>query len=226
MMPFALKIFQANLSARATSKPVARRGVIGAMAAFIGFGWLSITPALADEAAEQFMQRVLADANKAMNQSSRDQQFAAIDQLVDDHVDMRRTGRFTLGQYARRMSDDQAKRFYPLFRDYATTIYQEILSEYTGEVLEVSGSIDRSAKDIIVNSKVAASNTGDRFSDTVIQWRLYKNAQGYKVVDAGANNIWLAIEQRSQFTSVIANNGGGSQGIDALINQLEERVGR
>ena len=45
------------------------------------------------------------------------------------------------------------------------------------------------------------------------------------VVDAGADNIWLAIEQRSQFTSIIANNGGGAKGIDALLEQLREQVG-
>ncbi len=35
----------------------------------------------------------------------------------------------------------------------------------------------------------------------------------------------VAIEQRSQFTSVIANNGGGAKGIDALLAQLREQVG-
>ena len=45
------------------------------------------------------------------------------------------------------------------------------------------------------------------------------------VWDAGADNIWLGIEQRSQFESIIANNGGGVAGIDALIAELKAKTG-
>ena len=44
------------------------------------------------------------------------------------------------------------------------------------------------------------------------------------IFDAGANEIWLAIEQQEQFTSIIANNGGGVKGIDALIEDMKARL--
>lgn len=206
-------------------RPVLRRTVLALLGGSIPALALSAPARASDAAAEQFMAAVLVDANAAMAEADTKRQFDLIDTLVDRHVDMRRTGRFVLGRYARQMSDEQAARYYPLFRKFATVIYQNILSEYNSERLQVTGSVARSARDIIVNSKVENAKPGDRFADTVFQWRLYRSADGLKVVDAGANNIWLAIEQRSQFESVIANNGGGTKGIDALISQLKDRVG-
>ncbi len=181
------------------------------------------TPSATSEA-ESFMAAVLSEANEALKLEDREAQREAIDRLVDRHVDMRRTGRFTLGQYARQMTQDQAARFYPLFDSYATLIYQDILSEYSDEALTVTGAIQRSPRDTIVKSKVVGARPGSQYGDTIVYWRLFKEPGGFKVVDAGANNLWLGIEQRSQFTSVIANNGGGQAGIDALLDQMEKRV--
>ncbi|WP_411820765.1 ABC transporter substrate-binding protein [Hyphococcus formosus] len=186
---------------------------------------LSAQPAFADKSAENFVQAILDEAEPALSISDRDEMFAAIEVLVDKHVDMRRIGRFVLGQYARQMTDEQAAAYYPLFQRYATQIYQNTLSDYAGQRLNVTGSVDRSERDIIVNSKIENPEPGDPFANAVIHWRVYRSRDGdMTVVDAGADNVWLAIEQRSQFTSIIANNGGGERGIDALIAELKNRV--
>ena len=90
----------------------------------------------------------------------------------------------------------------------------------------MKNSVDRSERDIIVNSEIVNADPGDSFADITIHWRVYRSREGeMTVIDAGADNVWLAIEQRSQFTSIIANNGGGAKGIDALLVQLREQVG-
>lgn len=184
------------------------------------------TPAMADDAAEKFVSDILAEAEPALTSNDRDEIFEAIQKLADEYVDMRRVGLFTAGQYARQMSDEQRTEYLRLFRIYATLVYQKSLSEYTGQRLEVIGSVDRSERDIIVNSQIADASAGSGAADLLVHWRVYRDSEGeMSIVDAGANNVWLAIEQRSQFTSVIANNGGGSKGIDALIAQLREQVG-
>ncbi len=190
------------------------------------FAMFALAPAYADEAAEAFVQAVLDEAEPAFNLTDEDARLEAITALVDKYVDMRKVGFFTLGQYARRMSDEQKAAYFPLFRKYATLIYRDALSEYSGERLVVTNSIDRSERDIIVNSEVAGAQPGQQFANLVVHWRVYRSRDGaMSVVDAGANDIWLAIEQRSQFTSIIANNGGGAAGIDALIAQLRKQVG-
>ncbi|NNL88732.1 MAG: ABC transporter substrate-binding protein [Marinicaulis sp.] len=194
--------------------------------AFAAAALSSPTVALADEPAESYIGAILVEAEPVLNAETEDAVLDGIADLVDKHVDMRRVALFTLGQYARQMTAEQREEYLPLFKQYATIVYQNALSNYSGQRLEVTGSIDRSERDIIVNSKLADPNPGDPFADAVIQWRVYRSKDGdMAVVDAGADNVWLAIEQRSQFTSVIANNGGGATGIDALIAQMRKQVG-
>ncbi|MEZ5893710.1 MAG: ABC transporter substrate-binding protein [Parvularculaceae bacterium] len=184
-----------------------------------------IMPAAADQAAEAYVQAILDEASPAMKGGDHDELMKTMKALVDKYVDMRKIGRFTLGQYARQMTDAQAAEYFPLFDRYATNIYQNTLTDYAGEPLKVVGSVDRSEKDIVVNSKLANPEPGSQYADTIIHWRVYRDSAGaMSVVDAGADNVWLAIEQRSQFTSIIANNGGGERGIDALIAELKTRV--
>ncbi len=183
--------------------------------------------AAADDEAELFVQGILDQAEPHLAAATETERFDGIADLVDEHVDMRRVSRFVLGQYARKLSDAQKAAYDPLFRQYATQVYQNVLSEYAGETLKVTGSVDRSERDIIVNSKIANPKPGSSFADLVVHWRVYRNRDGaLTVVDAGADNVWLALEQRATFTSVIANNGGPPVGIDALIADLHEKTGK
>lgn len=198
--------------------------IIGAIAAGVAMLGL-MAPAAADDEAELFVQGILDEAEPHLAAPTQEERFAGIAELVDQYVDMRRVSRFVLGQYARKLTDDQKAAYDPLFRKYATQVYQNVLSEYAGETLKVTGSVDRSERDIIVNSKIANAAPGSNFADIVVHWRVYRNRDGkLAIVDAGADNVWLALEQRSAFTSVIANNGGPPAGVDALIADLREKT--
>ncbi len=196
--------------------------------AFAAVAIASMTaPARADEAAEKFVAGILVDANAVFSAPDIATRNAGIETLVDKYVDMDRVARFALGQYVRQASDAQMAEYLPLFRKYATSVYQATLDPYSGEQLEVIDSADRSERDFIVNSKVVGAKPGSQYADLVVHWRLYRAADGKQsVVDAGASGVWLAIEQRSTFTSVIANNGGGSAGIDALIVDLKAKTNK
>lgn len=205
---------------------ISRRAAL-AFGAFGAFTLSTLIPsqsALADDAAEAFVGNVLEEANMVFEAETQAERFEGIASLVDNYVDMKRVGLFALGQYARRLSPEQKEAYLPLFRQYATQIYQKSLSEYSGQKLGVTGSVDRSERDIIVNSEIIGAKPGDPFADITIHWRIYRRDGKMVVVDAGAEGVWLAIEQQSQFKSIISNNGGGAQGIDALIADLKQRV--
>lgn len=203
----------------------ARRSFLRIAAAGVAACFIAVTPAAADDAAEAYVQNILDEAEPILAGADREAMLDSVEALVGKYVDMRRIGRFVLGQYARRMTDAQEQAYYPLFDRYAKMIYRNTLSDYAGERIVVTGSIDRSERDIIVNSKLANPEPGSAFANATIHWRVYRSRDGeLSVVDAGADNVWLAIEQRSQFTSIIANNGGGEQGIDALINEIRTRL--
>ena len=204
-----------------------RRSAFHFAAAFASASMLALAsqPAAADQASEAYMQSILDEAEPLLALGDHDAMLDGIEKLVGEYVDMRRIGRFVLGQYARQMTDEQAEQYFPLFTRYATLIYRNTLSDYAGERLTVTGSVDRSERDIIINSKLANPEPGSAYANTVIHWRIYRSRDGeLSVVDAGADNVWLAIEQRSQFASIISNNGGGVKGIDALIAEIRDRV--
>lgn len=180
----------------------------------------------ADQPAEEFVGRVLQEANAGLGAASEAERSDAIERLVNAYADLDRTAVFALGQYARQITPEQRQEYLPLFRRYATTIYQSILADYQGEQLAVSGSVDRSARDIIVNSRIVNAAAGSPLANVTIHWRVYRAPSGEQaIIDAGADGVWLAIEQQSQFKAVIANNGGGSKGIDALVADLKTKVG-
>lgn len=185
-----------------------------------------IAPARADEAAEKFIAAVLEESNAIFGNDDTASRNAGVEALVDKYVDMERVARFALGQYARQATPEQMAVYLPLFRRYATNVYQSTLQNYSGQKLAVTNSIDRNERDIIVNSKVVGAKPGDQYADLVVSWRVYRKPDGeQKIVDAGAEGVWLAIEQQSTFKSIIANNGGGAKGIDALIADLKAKVG-
>lgn len=184
-------------------------------------------PAFADEAAEKFVAGILTEANAVFESPDKAARDAGIEALVDKYVDIDRVARFTLGQYSRQATDAQMAEFKPLFREYATSVYQATLDAYSGEKLAVIDSVDRSERDFIVNTKVVDAKAGSQYADLVVHWRVYRAADGKQsIIDAGASGVWLAIEQQSTFKSVIANNGGGAAGVDALIADLKAKVGK
>lgn len=185
-----------------------------------------IAPAHADELAEAFIAGVLEESNAIFEDGDQAQRNAGIERLVDKYVDMERVARFALGQYVRQAAPEQMAVYIPLFRRYATNVYQSTLANYTGQKLAVTGSVDRNERDFIVNSKVVGAKPGDQYANLVVSWRVYRAPDGaQKIVDAGAEGVWLAIEQQSTFKTIIANNGGGAKGIDALIADLKSKVG-
>ncbi len=193
--------------------------------AMIAGAVLTAAPALADDETEQFIQSVLDEAEPYLDAPDQETQFDGIRQLVDKYVDMRRVGLFTLGKYARRITPEQKQEYLPLFKEYATGIYQDSLSTYAGEKLKVTTSIDRSTRDIIVNTEIIDAEPGSDLANMVVHWRVYRTRDGdLTIVDVGVDGIWLAIEQLEQFTSIIANNGGPPAGIDALIVDMREQV--
>jgi len=185
-----------------------------------------IAPAHADKLAEAFIAGVLEESNAIFEDGDQAQRNAGIERLVDKYVDMERVARFALGQYVRQAAPEQMAVYLPLFRRYATNVYQSTLANYSGQKLAVTGSVDRNERDFIVNSKVIGAKPGDQYANLVVSWRVYRGPDGaQKIVDAGAEGVWLAIEQQSTFKTIIANNGGGSKGIDALIADLKSKVG-
>jgi phospholipid transport system substrate-binding protein len=133
-------------------------------------------------------------------------------------VDARKTALFTLGVYRRGAPDSVIEPFVAAFTDYSTAIYETRLDEYKNATVKVTGSIDNKPNDVTVDALAEAPN----FREPVrLAFRLLGSNGNYKIVDVQVAGIWLSVEQRDQFASMLANNNGD---IPALTSSLIDRT--
>src|SRR5690606_22460307 len=166
------------------------------------------TPAFAagDQAAEAFVTKVSERAidiisDKSSSQSERE---AAFGKLLDETADMPRIAAFALGQYLRLPTAEQKNEYLKLVRAFVVKVYVTRLSDYHNEKLVITGSKPKGDKQALVDSQINFTNGREPVKVT---WWLVKDANGdYKIFDVNVVGIWLAQEQRSSFSSVIANH--------------------
>ena len=172
-----------------------------------------------DGDAETFVQteatKVLQVLNdRSMNLAQKKQTFHGV---VDQIADVPRITSFVLGKYRRSVTDDQYNAFTAAFRDYADSVYETRLGEYSGQTLRVTGSIVRQPGDVVVSSEV----TGGGKPPAPVNWRVIRGPNGYRAVDVQVAGVWLAITEQQDFVSTLDNHGGN---IDVLIKQLRRNT--
>ena len=138
--------------------------------------------------------------------------------FVNQTADVPRITSFVLGRYRRQVSPAQYRQFAEVFRQYADSVYEGRLGDYHGEKLQVTGSLVRAPGDVVVSSLVTG---GDFKGQPVVNWRVLKGADGWKIVDVQAQGVWLAVVEQQDFTSTLANANGD---INVLINQLRTQA--
>lgn len=134
---------------------------------------------------------------------------------VQSLADVDRITNFVLGRY-RRTADEQAlSTFRDTFREYAFSVYENELTNYAGQELEVTGSVTRRPGDFIVETKVTGGPEGREYD---VNWRVLESDGGdLQVVDVQVMGIWLAQTQREQITSVIGNARGDVSAATELL---------
>lgn len=183
----------------------------------------SNAPALAagDPAAEAFVTKVSERAidiisDKSASQSERE---AAFGKLLDETADMPRIAAFALGQYLRLPTAEQKDEYLKLVHAFVVKVYVTRLSDYHNEKLVITGSKPKGDKQALVDSQINFTNGREPVKVT---WWLVKDANGdYKIFDVNVVGIWLAQEQRSSFSSVIANHNGE---FSALLSHLKAQI--
>ena len=143
--------------------------------------------------------------------------------LVRASFDFQRIGMFALAKHRRQASREDVVTFLRAFENYAISIYQTRLGEYSGERLNVTASMIRKetakGREVIVASK---SSFSDGSAPWDVNWRVYARGGKYQIVDVQVAGIWMALEQRSQFSSIILREKGS---VAALTEILQEKAG-
>lgn len=139
-----------------------------------------------------------------------------VDQYLMPYVDFEKTTRLAAGRFWREATPAQREA---LVREFRGTLVRT----YSGAFREVNSSLDfrmlpfrgdASADDVVVRTQVVQ----DGVQPAVVDYRLERTSQGWKVYDISVEGIWLIQNYRNQFATVIQRSG-----IDGLIQILRER---
>jgi len=153
---------------------------------------------------------------KAMSDADRDAEFR---RLMKEGFDLALIGRFVMGVHWRRATDAEKAEYAPLFEDYVIRTYANRLTGYNDERFEVQSAKPDDDKDVIVVSLIHRSEG----APIKVDWRVRVSGDSPKIIDVIVEGASMAISQRSEFSSVIQNNGGQ---VAALIKLLRDKTAK
>lgn len=189
---------------------VSRRTILSAVGATAMTAALPLPQlAFATPGAEAFVRNV----GDQVLSAARAQSSSQFRSLLRQHADLRTIGLFVLGQYRRGLSSSQERQYLSAFENYIARVFLSNAAQLGGSNISVTGSQSRQDS-VIVASRV---EFGGGRAPIPINWRLIERGGGYKIFDVSVEGIWLAVNQRSQFQSVLSQSGGD---IDALIRRI------
>jgi len=169
-----------------------------------------IHEALAATPAEQYVERVgnqiLAIANSGASTSRKRSQFRSV--LVN-HVDIPTLATFALGPHARSLDRRHRNEYYDLLREHIADLFIRNLDDIRGDRLEITGSTRRGNGDYVVTSRILRRSRGD----APVNWRVISRGGRLRIFDVNISGVWLAIQLRSEFSSVINREGGRAEAI-------------
>jgi len=180
-----------------------------------------VSPAIAVTPAEAFVSENIDKGlgilnDKQLTQAQRKEQFAG---LLLGVTDMRRIALFVLGRYAQTSTEADKEAYVAAFQHYATAVYQSYLAKYAGQTLQVVHSSERAPGDFVVVTKLMDTGEGSGQQPLEVDFRIRTDSGKPMLVDFSVAGIWLALEERDQFSAVLSQNNGS---IPVLISHLDK----
>ena len=164
--------------------------------------------------AEAFTQRLIDQGVGILRATNDVQRNAKFRDFITQYSDVQRTARFTLGQYARTANPTDLAAFYEAFKNFAVATYEVRLDKYKGESLKVVNSIETKPGEFQVTTIVDGPDVRNAFR---IEFRLSGGNSSYKFFDVSVEGIWLAISQKEEFASYLAQQNGSVPALTANL---------
>ncbi len=176
--------------------------------------------------AKAFVQKVADDvtrvvANTAVGSRAREARFRRI---FKSSMDVPKLSAFALGRYARKIPPAKKRQYQVLVEQLVVKVFFTRLKSYRGQKFRIaSGRRGCRPKGSRGNEFIVSGNIVSAAGRSIVQidWWLVRG--GRRVFDIAVEGVWLAQQQRSAFTSVLAKNRGN---FDALLRHLKARIAR
>ena len=182
--------------------------------------FLSISPVMAEKSpeAEAFVMDVSNRVIDILSYTSTTEKEDAFRTLLNEKANLKRIAAFTLGKYRRQLSPAELQEFQSLFESMITKVYANRLGTYEDQQIIVIGS-EKKKKDYLVETELRFKDGSDPIA---IVWRLRQEKDGrITLFDLRVLGIWMALEQREAFLSILKNN---NEDFNVLLDNLRQQI--
>jgi phospholipid transport system substrate-binding protein len=168
--------------------------------------------------AEAFVMDVSNRVIDILSYTSTTEKEDAFRTLLNEKANLKRIAAFTLGKYRRQLSPAELQEFQSLFESMITKVYANRLGTYEDQKIIVLGS-EKKKKDYLVETELRFKDGSDPIA---IVWRLRQEKDGrITLFDLRVLGIWMALEQRETFLSILKNN---NEDFDVLLDNLRQQI--
>ena len=169
----------------------------------------------------EFLQRFVARALPLLEEpppagSARN---ALVQTLLREGFDLRTIARFVAGRAIRSASPESRQAYQVAFEEYLIASYGAQLADYDGASMAVGRVRSQSANTAVV----ASSLTRHAGAKVIIDWRLKRQGETWRIIDVVIEGVSMAQTQRSEFAAARRSAGGT---LDDLTNLLRIQTSR
>ncbi len=188
-------------------------------------GGLVLLPALShaenfEQGAKRFVRSMADEALQSLTiiATPRPKRVVKFRKLLHEYFDYRTIAAWVLGRHWRRATKDQKKEYFNLFEDLLIETYVDRFARYPGSKLEITKAITSGGRDIVVSSVL---DQADGQPPAKVDWRVRAREGKFKIIDVIVEGLSMGQTQRSEFSSVIRQNGGT---VDGLLVELRKKI--
>jgi phospholipid transport system substrate-binding protein len=169
--------------------------------------------------AAQFIQSTGRELVNAINDTRADlaMRRRRVADILRRAVDIEGVGRFILGRWWRQASAQEQQEYLKLFEETLIRNLSARFGEYQGVRFSLGRSQQRTEDDVLVNTIIERPNS----APFALDWRVGEVGGQPRVVDVIAEGTSLRLTQRSEYSSVIQQNGGQ---VSALLAAMRRQI--
>jgi phospholipid transport system substrate-binding protein len=135
-----------------------------------------------------------------------------VEQIAYANVDFDTMSRLVLARNWSQLSPAQQGEFVKLFKEHLALTYGRNIESYHNERVEVAGDRDEGRGDWTVKTKIVR---GGGNADVLVDYRLRKEGDAWRVIDIVIERVSLVANFRSQFQEIMSH-GGATELLDLL----------
>jgi len=136
-------------------------------------------------------------------------------------TDLKRIAIYTLGPSKNTTSPADLAAFVDAFKDYAFAVYESEFTQYSGQTLKVTGSMQRSPGDTLVRTILIDPHAKNGQEPIKVDFRVFGDNGHFTVEDITVEGLDLAITEQDDFQSYLADHNND---VKSLTQNLKQRA--